>query len=158
MRHLHNKFILLGVLIFFLLLLFPFGGGFQKTTSQKVTPTVAKDSLSRTFYGKLPCDQICTEDEMTLTLTRNAVGQDEGTYHLLEQRIGQWNTPLEFTGNWTMAEGLDHDPKARIIVLDPEDEEIILGFYMISDDEIEVLDENGYRFDNPTEYRMKRQN
>lgn len=128
------------------------------TSMPSVTKTVTmSNNFEKIYYGAIPCDGICKSDEMTLTLKINE-GRDGGTFKLLEKRVGQWSDPLEFEGDWIMSEGLDDEhPDAKIIVLNPEDEEIITGFWVVNETEIEVLDEDGYRYSNGEKYRLKLQ-
>lgn len=128
----------------------------QKNSDKKnpplVTRSVEKESLVKTYYGILPCDD-CDGVETTLVLTVNQ-GLDGGTYKLIEKYIGRGNASLELQGDWTASEGLTEDPDAEIIVIDPEDEEAIRGFYILSEDQIEDLDEYGNRFNDPEKHRL----
>ncbi|MBI5044785.1 MAG: copper resistance protein NlpE N-terminal domain-containing protein [Candidatus Levybacteria bacterium] len=153
-----NKFALIGLLFVVLIVIVILDPRPSVNTPQKEKDTTpitktAENDLVRTYVGNLPCDDICKEVETTLILTKNKSGE-EGTYRLIEKRIGQWDASLEFDGIWTMGEGLDEDPNAEIIVIDPFDEETIRGFLVLNEKEIEALDEEGYRYKNASSYRL----
>lgn len=152
-----NKLIILGILFLGLLVLtYNTKDSIQEKNEVKnkghayVTNT-PKDTRE-TYYGVLPCD-FCEGVETNLVLTKTQMG-DNGTYTLSEKKLGFDNTFITFDGIWTTAEGLNEDPNAQIIVLNPDNEDIIRGFYIVNEKEIEDLDEYGNRYEDFSKHRL----
>lgn len=152
-----GKLIALGIL--FILLVFFLNLGKSSNINSldrktNITPTHASaENESVTYHGILPCDS-CDGYDTTITLIKTKSG-DNGTYKLSEKKLGLDNVAITYDGIWTTSYGLDDEhPDAKIIVLDPDDEDILTGYYVVDDAHIEELDYNGYRYDDPEKYQL----
>jgi copper homeostasis protein (lipoprotein) len=104
------------------------------------------------FEGTLPCaDCEGIRTELTLFLQPD-------TFMLRETRLGGRGDgeTIMSEGPWRAALGMEKDPEATVIQLDPEKPDTMRSFREVGGDRLEPLDRNGQSIESKQDHALKR--
>lgn len=105
-----------------------------------------------TWVGRFPCVD-CVSIELRIELAEN------GSYRLTQTFFGTpaGDRSFETSGSWSRARGINENPEATVLLLDPTDGQRQRTLLLVDDGEaLELLDSQGYRIAAEEPNRLER--
>lgn len=110
------------------------------------TPEIAQ-VLTETYAGKLPCAD-CEGIEEELTLTKNSANATTGTFILKDTYLGKSIEPISSTGKFEIQTGTPNDPDAKVLALNPDNQDEV-SYFLMADNTLKMLDKEKKEIDSP---------